>query len=115
MPDAYNGGMSPHFKVVDGENSLLTYSRHWCKPGSQTGIWRASSSMSFVVSKLDLHELKMPYSGVGSEAFHPEMHTKGEAPLLWANSEKNQNPGRKSTDEALRQVFNLLQKTSHGT
>jgi len=26
-----------------------------------------------VVSKLDLHELKMPYTGVGSEAFHPEM------------------------------------------
>jgi hypothetical protein len=24
-----------------------------------------------VVSKLDLHELKMPYTGVGSEAFHP--------------------------------------------
>ena len=26
-----------------------------------------------VVSKLDLHELKMPYSGGGSEAYHPEM------------------------------------------
>ena len=26
-----------------------------------------------VVSKLDLHELKIPYTGVGSEAFHPEM------------------------------------------
>ncbi len=26
-----------------------------------------------VVSKLDLHELKMPYAGVGSEAFNPEM------------------------------------------
>lgn len=26
-----------------------------------------------VVSKLDLHELKMPYTGVGSEAFNPEM------------------------------------------
>jgi transposase len=26
-----------------------------------------------VVSKLDLHEIKMPYTGVGSEAFNPEM------------------------------------------
>ena len=26
-----------------------------------------------VVAKLDLHELKMPYTGVGSEAFNPEM------------------------------------------
>lgn len=26
-----------------------------------------------VVSKLDLHELKMPYSGGGSQAYHPEM------------------------------------------
>jgi len=26
-----------------------------------------------VVSKLDLHELKMPYAGVGSEAYNPEM------------------------------------------
>ena len=26
-----------------------------------------------VVSKLDLHKLKMPYTGVGSEAFNPEM------------------------------------------
>ena len=26
-----------------------------------------------VVSKLDLHELRMPYTGVGSEAFNPEI------------------------------------------
>ena len=66
---AYNGGMSAHFKAVDRETIYLF------PPSVQD--WLPEKHLARfvvdVVSKLDLHELKMPYTGVGSEAFHPEM------------------------------------------
>ena len=61
--------MSAHFKAVDRETIYLF------PPSVQD--WLPEKHLARfvvdVVSKLDLHELKMPYSGVGSEAFHPEM------------------------------------------
>ena len=61
--------MSAHFKAVDRETFYLF------PPSVQD--WLPERHLARfvvdVVSKLDLHELKMPYTGVGSEAFHPEM------------------------------------------
>jgi len=61
--------MSAHFKAVDRETIYLF------PPSVQD--WLPERHLARfvvdVVSKLDLHELKMPYTGVGSEAFHPEM------------------------------------------
>jgi transposase len=61
--------MSAHFKAVDRETIYLF-------PPSVEDWLPENHLARFiveVVSKLDLHELKMPYTGVGSEAFHPEM------------------------------------------
>ena len=61
--------MSAHFKAVDRETIYLF------PPSVQD--WLPERHLARfvvdVVSKLDLHELKMPYTGVGSEAFNPEM------------------------------------------
>jgi transposase len=61
--------MSAHFKAVDRETIYLF------PPSVQD--WLPEKHLARfvvdVVSKLDLHELKMPYTGVGSEAFNPEM------------------------------------------
>jgi transposase len=61
--------MSAHFKAVDRETIYLF------PPSVQD--WLPEKHLARfvvdVVSQLDLHELKMPYSGGGSEAFHPEM------------------------------------------
>src|SRR5437867_7937765 len=61
--------MSARFKAVDRETPYLL------PPSVQD--WLPEQHLArFVVevaSKLDLHELKMPYTGVGSEAFNPEM------------------------------------------
>jgi transposase len=61
--------MSAHFKAVDRETIYLF------PPSVQD--WLPEKHLARfvvdVVSNLDLHELKMPYTGVGSEAFHPEM------------------------------------------
>ena len=66
---AYNGDMSTQFKAVDRETLYLF------PPSVQD--WLPERHLARfvvdVVSKLDLHELKMPYTGVGSEAFNPEM------------------------------------------
>src|SRR6266849_2765196 len=62
-------GMSTRFKAVDRETPYLL------PPSVQD--WLPEEHLARfvveVVSKLDLHELKMPYTGVGSEAFNPEM------------------------------------------
>jgi len=61
--------MSAHFKAVDRETLYLF-------PPSVEDWLPEQHLARFVVdvvSKLDLHELKMPYTGVGSEAFNPEM------------------------------------------
>jgi transposase len=64
-----NGGMSTRFKAVDRETPYLL------PPSVQD--WLPEQHLARfvveVVSKLDLHELTMPYTGVGSEAFNPEM------------------------------------------
>ncbi len=61
--------MSTRFKAVDRETPYLL------PPSVQD--WLPEPHLARfvveVVSKLDLHELKMPYTGVGSEAFNPEM------------------------------------------
>lgn len=61
--------MSAHFKAVDRETLYLF------PPSMQD--WLPERHLARfvvdVVSKLDLHELKMAYRGVGSEAFNPEM------------------------------------------
>ena len=61
--------MSTRFKAVDRETPYLL------PPSVQD--WLPEDHLARfvvdVVSKLDLHELKMPYTGVGSEAFNPEM------------------------------------------
>ena len=61
--------MSTRFKAVDRETPYLL------PPSVQE--WLPEQHLARfiveVVSKLDLHELKMPYTGVGSEAFNPEM------------------------------------------
>ena len=61
--------MSTRFKAVDRETPYLL------PPSVQD--WLPEQHLARfvvdVVSKLDLHELKMPYAGVGSEAFNPEM------------------------------------------
>ena len=61
--------MSARFKAVDRETPYLM------PPSVQD--WLPERHLARfvveVVSKLDLHELKMPYTGVGSEAFNPEM------------------------------------------
>ena len=61
-------GMSTRFKAVDRETPYLM------PPSVQD--WLPEQHLApfvvEVVSKLDLHELKMPYTGVGSEAFNPE-------------------------------------------
>src|SRR5258705_13435537 len=61
--------MSAHFKGVDRETLYLF-------PPSVEDWLPEQHLARFVVdvvAKLDLHELKMPYAGVGSEAFNPEM------------------------------------------
>ena len=61
--------MSAHFKAVDRETLYLF-------PPSVEDWLPEQHLARFVVdvvSKLDLHKLKMPYTGVGSEAFNPEM------------------------------------------
>src|SRR5436853_5825628 len=61
--------MSSRFKAVDRET------RYLLPPSVQD--WLPEQHLARfvveVVAKLDLHELKMPYTGVGSEAFNPEM------------------------------------------
>src|SRR6266571_6379974 len=61
--------MGMRFKAVDRETPYLM------PPSVQE--WLPEQHLARfvveVVSKLDLHELKMPYTGVGSEAFNPEM------------------------------------------
>src|SRR3989442_4944771 len=61
--------MSERFRAVDRETPYLL------PPSVQE--WLPEQHLARfvveVVSKLDLHELKMPYTGVGSEAFNPEM------------------------------------------
>jgi transposase len=61
--------MSERFRAVDRETPYLL------PPAVQD--WLPEQHLARfvveVVSKLDLHELKMPYAGVGSEAFNPEM------------------------------------------
>jgi transposase len=61
--------MSAHFKAVDRETLYLF------PPSMQDWLPQKHLARFIVdvVSKLDLHELKMPYAGVGSEAFNPEM------------------------------------------
>jgi len=63
------GGMSTRFKAVDRETPYLM------PPSVQE--WLPEQHLARfvveVVSKLDLHELKMRYTGVGSPAFNPEM------------------------------------------
>jgi transposase len=61
--------MSARFKAVDRETPYLL------PPSIQDWVpeQHLARFVVEVVSKLDLHELKMPYAGVGSEAFHPEM------------------------------------------
>src|SRR5207237_3930401 len=62
-------GMSTRFKVVDRETpNLLPPSVQDWLPEQHLARFVVE-----VVSKLDLHELKMPYAGVGSEAYNPEM------------------------------------------
>ena len=62
-------GMSTRFKAVDRETPYLL------PPSVQDWLpeHHLARFIVEVVSKLDLHELKMPYTGVGSEAFNPEM------------------------------------------
>lgn len=61
--------MSGHFKAVDRETPYLL------PPSVQD--WLPEKHLARfvvdVVAKLDLHELKRVYAGVGSEAFNPEM------------------------------------------
>ena len=61
--------MSAHFKAVDRETLYLL--------APSVEDWLPEQHLARfvvdVVSKLDLHKLKMPYTGVGSEAFNPEM------------------------------------------
>ena len=61
--------MSTRFKAMDRETPYIL------PPSIQD--WLPEQHLARfvveVVSKLDLHELKMPYAGVGSEAFNPEM------------------------------------------
>ena len=61
--------MSERFRAVDRDTPYLL------PPSVQD--WLPEQHLARfvveVVSKLDLHELKMPYAGVGSEAFNPEM------------------------------------------
>lgn len=61
--------MSAHFKAVDRETLYLF------PPSMQDWLPKKHLARFIVdvVSKLDLHELKMPYAGVGSEAYNPEM------------------------------------------
>src|SRR6266705_205887 len=62
-------GMSTRFKAVDRETPYLM------PPSVQS--WLPEQHLARfvveVVSKLGLHELKMPYTGVGSEAFNLEI------------------------------------------
>src|SRR3990172_9690232 len=61
--------MSTRFKAVDRETPYIL-------PPAVQGWLPEQHLARFVVevvSKVDLHELKMPYTGVGSEAFNPEM------------------------------------------
>ena len=61
--------MSAHFKAVDRQTlDLFPPSVEDWLPEKHLARFVVD-----VVSKLDLHELKMPYTGVGSEAFNPEM------------------------------------------
>lgn len=62
-------GMSAHFKAVDRQ-SLYMF-----PPSVEDWLDQKHLARFIVdvVSKLDLHELKMPYSGGGSQAYHPEM------------------------------------------
>src|SRR6266446_699491 len=61
--------MSTRFRAVDRDTPYLL------PPSVQD--WLPEQHLARfvveVVMKLDLHELKMPYAGVGSEAFNPEM------------------------------------------
>lgn len=61
--------MSAHFKAVDRE-SLYMF-----PPSVEDWLDQKHLARFIVdvVSKLDLHELKMAYSGGGSQAYHPEM------------------------------------------
>jgi transposase len=61
--------MSAHFKAVDRETLYLF------PPSMEDWLDQRHLARFIVdvVSKLDLHKLKMAYTGVGSEAFNPEM------------------------------------------
>lgn len=69
MGEARIRGMSERFRAVDRETLYLL------PPSVQD--WLPEEHLARfvveVVSKLDLHELKMPYTGRGSKAFNPEM------------------------------------------
>ena len=64
-----NGSMSERFRAVDRDTAYLL------PPSVQD--WLPEQHLArFVVevaSKLDLHELEMPYAGRGTKAYHPEM------------------------------------------
>jgi len=61
--------MSAHFKAVDRQTLYMF------PPSVEDWLDQKHLARFIVdvVSKLDLQELKMPYSGGGSEAYHPEM------------------------------------------
>ena len=61
--------MSAHFKAVDRQTLYMF------PPSVEDWLDQKHLARFIVevVSKLDLHELKMAYSGGGSEAYHPEM------------------------------------------
>ena len=61
--------MSAHFKAVDRQSLYLF------PPSVEDWLDQKHLARFIVdvVSKLDLHELKMAYSGGGSQAYHPEM------------------------------------------
>ena len=66
---AYVNEMSWKFKAMDRETPyLLPVSVQDWLPEQHLARFVVD-----VVSRLDLHELKMPYTGVGSEPFNPEM------------------------------------------
>ena len=59
--------MCTRFKAADRETTYLL------PPSVQDWLWAKTWRDLFRVSKLDLHELKMPYAEVVLEAFNPEM------------------------------------------
>jgi hypothetical protein len=75
----HNGGMNMRFKAVDRETPYLL------APSIQD--WLPEQHLVRfiveVISKLDLHELKMPYTGVGSEKEGINSVVTKSAFLVW--------------------------------